>query len=118
MLTPVQRLLTTAGNQLGDRFDEVDARTGDILPVLRDAGPQQAFIRASRDWLYRSQRAWEPLLNEWDGAGGMDDGSVWQLIGRTYQFLAPLYMPVTEWQAYNSGRRERAERPTAKVMQW
>jgi len=118
MLAAVQRLMANAGKLVGSRFDEVDAQTGDILSALRDAAARQAFIRSKRDWLYRCQRAWEPVLRQWDNAGGMDDEGVWQLVGKTYQFLAPRYMPVSEWEVFNSGRRGRAVQPTAKVMKW
>jgi hypothetical protein len=118
MLTQVQRLMLTAIKQLGSRFDEVDAQTGEILSALRNAEQQQTFIRSNRDWLYRCQRAWEPVLKDWEGAGAMLDEAVWQVIGKTYQFLAPRYMPVTEWQEFSSLRRERTARQTAKIMQW
>jgi hypothetical protein len=118
MLTQVQRLLANAIKQLGGRFEEVDAQTGEILSALRNAEQQRAFIRSNRDWLYRCQRAWESLLKEWDHAGAVPDESIWQLIATTYQFLAPRYMPVTEWQAYNTAQRDRSARQTAKVMRW
>ena len=118
MLTQVQRLLKAATTQLAGKFDEVDAQTGDILSALRNTEQQQTFIRSHRDWLYRCQRAWDPVLREWAqaGAAAMGEG-IWQLIATTYQFLAPRYMPVTEWQAYNSISRQRTA-PTAKVMKW
>jgi len=118
MLTQVQRLVKAATTQIAGKFDEVDAQTGEIMSALRNAEQQQTFIRSHRDWLYCCQRAWDPVLREWAqaGAAAMGEG-IWQLIATTYQFLAPRYMPVTEWQAYNSVSRERTA-PTAKVMQW
>jgi hypothetical protein len=117
-MTQVQRLMVNALKQLGSRFAEVDAQTGEVLAALRNAEQQQTFIRTNRDWLYRCQRAWEPVLKDWEVASGMLDEGIWQLIGKTYHFLAPRYMPVTEWQAFNSLRRERAMQQTAKVMRW
>ena len=67
------------------------------MATLRNADSQRAFIRTNRDWLYRSQRAWQPVLDDWDEAGTeFGDGSR-ALLARTYRFLAPRYMPVTEW---------------------
>jgi hypothetical protein len=118
MLTQVQRLMAIASKQLGTRFAEVDANTGEILSALRNAERQQTFIRAHRDWLHRCQRAWDPILDAWDAASTELNDGVWQLIGRTYQFLAPRYMQVQEWQAFNSLRGKRTERPATNVMFW
>jgi hypothetical protein len=74
-LTQVFRLTSLALKQIGGRFDELDAQTGEVLAALRNAEGQRAFIRSNRDWLFRSQRAWEPLLREWDSAMvGLDEG--------------------------------------------
>jgi hypothetical protein len=118
MLTLVQRLMGAAIQQLAGKFDEVDAQTGEIAAALRNTEQQQTFIRTNRDWLYRGQRAWDPVLKQWDQAGTMLADRTWQLIETTYHFLAPRYMPVTEWQAHNTASRERAAARTAKVMKW
>lgn len=92
-LTQVRRLAATALKQIGHRFDELDAETGEVMAALRNSESQRTFIRSNRDWLYRTQRAWQPLLLEWDAAAiGFDDG-VQLLLNRTYQFLAPRFMP-------------------------
>jgi len=117
-LTQVQRLTTLAAQQIGSRFDQVDAQTGEVLSALRNIESQQAFIRINRDFLYRSLRAWETVLKEWDSAGMALDETVWQTIARTYQFLAPRYMPVKEWCALNRLTGERRGEPSSKVMHW
>jgi len=96
-LTQVKRLTALALRQIVARFDELDAQTGEVMAALRNVESQRAFIRSNRDWLYRSQRAWEPILAQWDGASGSFDEGTLALLGRTYQFLAPRFMPVTEW---------------------
>ena len=96
-LTQVRRLTTSALKQISHRFDELDAQTGEVMAALRNADSQRTFIRSNRDWLYRTQRAWQSLLLEWEQAGiGFDEG-ILRLLGRSYQFLAPRFMPVTEW---------------------
>lgn len=96
-LTQVKRLTALALRQISARFDELDAQTGEVMAALRNVDSQRAFIRTNRDWLYRSQRAWEPILAQWDAAAvGFDEGTL-ALLGRTYHFLAPRFMPVTEW---------------------
>ena len=95
-LGQVKRLSGIALRQLAARFQELDRQTGEVMAALRNVEGQQAVIRAHRDWLYRSQRAWEPILAEWDAAGEVDEGTL-ALLNRTYRFLAPRFMPVTEW---------------------
>jgi len=96
-LTQVRRLTATALKQITHRFEELDAQTGEVMAALRNADSQRVFIRSNRDWLYRTQRAWQSLLQEWDLAGiGFDEG-ILLLLSRSYQFLAPRFMSVTEW---------------------
>jgi hypothetical protein len=114
-LTQVRRLAATALKQISRRFEELDAQTGEVMAALRNAESQRTFIRSNRDWLYRAQRAWQPLLVEWNAAGvGFDDG-VLLLLNRTYQFLAPRFMPVTEWTSHS---RPAARKDTERRMVW
>jgi hypothetical protein len=115
-LTQVRRLTAVALKQINHRFEELDAQTGEVVSALRNADSQRVFIRSNRDWLYRAQRAWHSLLSEWDVAGlGFDEG-ILALLNRSYQFLAPRFMPVTEWEsATRPGRRRK---PTAREMVW
>ncbi len=116
-LTQVRRLAGTARRQIATRFAELDAQTGEVLAALRNADSQRSFIRSNRDWLYRSQRAWEPLLADWDGITGMKDEGFWALLGRSYQFLAPRFMTVTEWTTLTRHRLRR-KHPTQARMVW
>jgi hypothetical protein len=114
-LTQVRRLAATALKQMSRRFDELDAQTGEVMSALRNADSQRTFIRSNRDWLYRTQRAWQSLLTEWESAGiGFDEG-VLQLLNRTYQFLAVRFMPVTEWAA---ATRPIQAKETERRMVW
>jgi hypothetical protein len=105
-LTRVRHLAAAAVTQIGRRFDELDAQTGEVMSALRNSDGQRTFIRFNRDWLYVTQRAWHPLLVEWDVAGISFDDSIVMLLSRTYRFLALRFMPVTEWVAFS--------RPTQK----
>ena len=105
-ITRVHHLATTALTQIGQRFDELNAQTDEVMSALRNTDGQQAFIRSNRDWLYVSQRAWQPLLVEWDAASTSVNDDMLMLLNRTYRFLAPRFMPVMEWVA--------ASRPTGK----
>lgn len=83
--------------QLNRRFEEQDAQAGEIMAVLRHEESHRGFIRSNRDWLYRSFLAWDPLLAEWDLLHERQVDDIRPLLIRTYQFLAPRFMPVTEW---------------------
>ena len=117
-LTQVHRLGEIALKQIAGRFDEVDAQTGEVMAALRNIESQQAFIRSNRDLLYRSLRAWEPILRDWTALETVLDEAFWALITRTYQFLAPRYMPVQEWQAQTVQRPVRRPRKPGSAMTW
>jgi hypothetical protein len=117
-LTQVRRLLGTARGRFVARFEEIDAQTGEIIAALRNIESQLAYIRSSRDSLYRSQRAWAPLLAEWASIGLAADEALWSAIGRAYQFLARRYLPASEWPTVNSLRAGGGARKPANVMTW
>jgi len=98
-MTQVRRLTGVALKQIGRRFAELDAQTGEVMAALRNLESQRTFIRSNRDWLYRTQRAWQPVLLDWDQAGFGFDEHTRALLVRTYQFLAPRFMAVTEWNS-------------------
>jgi hypothetical protein len=110
--TQVRRLAAEALRQIGRRFEELDAQTGEVMSALRNADSQRAFIRSNRDWLYRSLRAWEPILGEWDK---VEDECPRGLLPRTYRFLAPRFMSVTEWV---SQTRPPAAKEQVRRMEW
>jgi hypothetical protein len=114
-LTQVRRLTSAALKQIARRFDELDAQTGEVMAALRNADSQRTFIRSNRDWLYRTQRAWQTLLAEWDCAGTSFDEGMMLLLNRSYQFLAPRFMPVTEWIAV---LRHHGKRNKVRQMVW
>lgn len=118
MLTQVRRLSTTALQQIGQRFAEVDSQTSEVVTALRNMDSQRSLIRSSRDWLYRLSRAWGPTLQDWEEAAGLPDAELWKLIERTYHFLAPRYMAVQEWQAFVSGDRRGKAHTIGSVMTW
>ncbi len=110
-LVQVKRLCSSALKQVRMRFAELDGQTGEVLSVLRNHENQRVFIRSNRDWLYRSQRAWDPILKQWDAASDQLDDATWALLARTYQFLAPRFMATTEWQTQRQHARNRDTGP-------
>ncbi len=118
MLTQVRRLGNTALKQITERFAAVDSQSQDVVTALGNLDSQCSLIRSSRDWLYRLSRAWEAILQDWEQAAGLPDVELWQLIERTYRFLAPRYMAVQEWQASVTGRRRGRPKAIGTVMAW
>jgi hypothetical protein len=116
-LTQVQRLMQTGLRQMAMRFDQVDANTGEVMTALRHADRHRSFIRGHRDWLYRSQRAWTPILDAWEVDAETIGRTLWSLIGSTYRFLAPRFMPVKEWLATPAGPGTPGKQQPA-VMLW
>lgn len=113
VLTRVRRLTATAVALLRARFEDLDAQMVDAVALLRDLDDRRDFIRAHRDWLYGSLRGWEPILAEWERAGAGWCEAIWPLLGRTYRFLAPRYMPMQQWR-----REVRATAERAGVARW
>ena len=113
-LAQVHRLALLAYKQLHDRFDDVDAQTGEFGSLLRNIDNHRQFIRTNRDWLYRNQRVWDSVLGQWDQVGDTVD-EIAALLAKTYQFLAPRFMPTKEWQAPKAERS--ATRPPTAVRQ-
>jgi hypothetical protein len=103
-MTQVRRLAERALEQIRARFHELDAQTGEVMPALRNLESHRTFIRCTRDWLHRSRRAWDPILDAWDAPTATQEEKLPRLLTRTYQFLAPRFMIVTEWLA-GSGPR-------------
>ncbi|MBN8903031.1 MAG: hypothetical protein J0H57_18540, partial [Rhodospirillales bacterium] len=85
-----------------------------VMSALRHIEGHRDFIRGNRDWLYRTQRAWDPILATWDTAEPVPDEAMRVLLSRTYHFLAPRYMPTTEW--VSTLRPEK--QPSVRGMVW
>ena len=98
LLSRVTRLTGIAVEKIGARFADVDGQTAIVLDALRALDAWRAAIRQQRDWLYCSLRGWEPILAEWELATSDWSAATWPLLGRTYRFLAPRFMPVQEWR--------------------
>ncbi|HEY1933505.1 MAG TPA: hypothetical protein VGG99_15945 [Acetobacteraceae bacterium] len=107
-LTQVRRLAKLALAKIGERFEQVDGQTGEVMAALRNLESQRTFIRSHRDWLYRTQRAWQPVLQDWETASFTFDDRARGLLARTYHFLAPRFMSVTEWMS-NAREDEQGE---------
>ncbi len=114
-LSQVHRLATVAAKQIADRFEHVDAQTGEIGSLLRNVENQRRFIRSNRDWLYRTQRAWEPVLESWCRTAEIPAAELGTLLASTYRFLAQRFLPGTPWQR---PRQQRGRALPTHHMAW
>jgi hypothetical protein len=105
LLSRVRRLAGIAYEKLRARFHALDACTADVVDVLRDVEYWACAVRIHRDWLYSSLRAWEDILTAWESGGNVWSQDTWNLLRRTYRFLAPRFMPVQDWQITHHARR-------------
>ncbi len=107
-LSQVHRLASAAAKQIVNRFEDVHAQTGEVASLLRNVENQRSFIRSNRDWLYRTQRAWEPVLDRWVRSAALPANEMGALLNATYQFLAQRSLPGTAWQRPLTTRRTQA----------
>ena len=97
MLIQVRRLLAAALTQIAARFAVLAACCEPVIEMLRAIEAHRAMIRSSRDWLYRTQRAFEPILADWDVAPPHINACFWPRVILTYRFLAPRFMVSQKW---------------------
>ncbi len=93
----VQTLAKRGLSEITSRFDAVDQRLDDVLAMVRDPPPAVAWLRAQRDWLFRTNHAWTPVFTDWVSAPSNFDDFLWKVIERTYTFLAPRFMSFQQW---------------------
>ena len=113
-LTRVRQLSAIALKQISQRFEEQDGQVSEVMSALRQIESHRTYIRANRDWLHRSRLGWDPILVEWNSTDPAGDEPIRGLLERTYHFLAPRYMPLTEWVSF--ARPDRQAK--ARTMVW
>jgi hypothetical protein len=109
----VQTLAKRGLAEITSRFDAVDRRLDDILAMVRDLPPAVAWLRAQRDWQFRTNHAWTPVFTDWASAPSTFDDFLWKVIERTYMFLAPRFMSFQEWNIKDTRVRE-----TMRINTW
>ncbi len=97
MLQRVGQLSSTALRSLRDRFDIIDAQTGELMAVLRNPEQQIVFIHQHRDQLHAEWLEWEPVLKQWDGLPIGASEAFWTALAATYHLLARRHLPQSAW---------------------
>lgn len=114
----VARLIERAKLQYIKIFDEIDARTADIIPMLRGLEETIALVRKMRDDLYIRLMAWDSLLLQWNQPHVEHSFKMNDMLLEAHQFLAPRFMSFTDWTAL--AREEQSKRSKLKIqpMSW
>lgn len=112
----VNRLLAVAVDKTRARFVEVDAHTSEVLSALKNIDSQRAFIRSTRDFLYRSWIAFEPLVETWLAIDPIAPSGLRAATDEAWRFLAPRFMSVQDW--LEAGRARERDRPKQNQMEW
>ncbi|MQX36442.1 hypothetical protein [Roseospira navarrensis] len=91
------RLVTLAVADFGERFETVDAQTGEIMAALKNLDTVKSYLHKQRDDLRARLVAWGDLLVKWNNHPMKPGRETEDLMLETFRFLAPRYMPVDEW---------------------
>jgi hypothetical protein len=110
----VQALARLGITEIMKRFDAADARLEDVLAMLRDMVAVVAWLHRQRDWLFRTNHAWEPVFTDWAGAPKHFDDFFLKVVERTYVFLAPRFMSFQDWSVKDA----RVTKPKIRAQVW
>lgn len=97
----VKRLFKTGLGGFQQSFQEIDAKTGDTISVLKNIAAQTVFIRTTRDNLHRRLWAWEGLIEGWSKVIIQSSPQNEQLLVELYHFLAQRFLASQEWKLLN-----------------
>jgi hypothetical protein len=113
-LKQVKILARRGIEDINRRFDEIDTALDNVLAMLEDIEVTTGDLQRRRDWLYRTNHAWTPMFTEWANAPNHFDEFLWKAVERSYQFLAPRYMPYKEWSLSLSDFKSK----TPQIQVW
>jgi hypothetical protein len=102
----VQALAGLGMTEIMKRFKQVDARTADVELVLQDLPAVIAWLHRQRDWLFRTNHAWQPVFADWVRAPSRFDDFFLTVLQRTYGFLAPRFMSFQDWTVKQTSPRK------------
>lgn len=114
-LVQVRGLAEVAARRLAADFETA------TLAALAGPSPAErrlAAVRAARDRLCRLDRAFRPVLAEWDAAAPGPAGDPWPRLVRTYRFLAPRFMAAEAWERATRPASESAAGAAPAMMWW
>lgn len=101
------RLLQQAVQSYAEEFLQIDAQTGEIISVLKNAKSQILFIRKVRDELARRLLAWEDLERKWRKLDKKNRKAIEEATMETYRFLALRFLPAVNWKLVTQSLDEK-----------
>ncbi len=96
----VKRLFIIGLGGFRKSFQEIDAKTGETIAVLKNIASQTVFIRTTRDDLHRRLWAWEMLIEGWSKVIIQPTQKNDQLLYELYHFLAQRFLESQEWKLF------------------
>lgn len=115
-IVPVLEFLKTAIKQFGEKFEEVDEMSRDIMESLKSIVTQTRIIQDVRNDLHCRLMAWDEILPQWDAMEPRRSAAAENLLRETYRFLAPRYLQADEWKLIGRLLDERSA--GGNQMQW
>jgi len=113
-ISSCERFLTIAIKDYGAKLEEIDAQTGEIMALLKNAASGIRFIREGRDDLRRRLMAWQEIMDAWEELAVKRSQTMEDLLRKSNRFLAPRFMPRDEW-VLMSQLYHRREPTTARI---
>ncbi len=84
-------------NDIFEKFDALDANSGEILNTLRQYDAQVEYVRKVRDQLRQTYLLWEDILGTWSRVDGMNAPEAEHAIRETYRFAAQHFVQTDNW---------------------
>jgi len=98
-ISRVRTLLLRPTEEFENIFAQVDAMTGEILPVLRKFDAQVQFIRQNRDDLHTRLMIWDPIFAIWERTEAVRGAEAEAAIKELYRFVARYFPQRQDWRA-------------------
>lgn len=103
-ISSIRKLYRIAHTQFTDKFEEVDAQTGEIIGVLKNIASQTNYIRSVRDDLRRRLWAWNEQIAIWQEMRPKQSRECERHLDNIYMFLAQRYLPMDQWVLYSQAQ--------------
>jgi len=114
----VARLMERAKAEYTAMFDDIDKRTAEVMPMLRQLDDTIQTIRKLRDDLYIRFRVWDELLARWSEGHIEYSMKIGDILRDTHQFLAPRFMTFTDWTSQAREEQKRRTKLKIQPMTW
>ncbi len=97
-ISRIRTLLMRPAEEFENIFGQVDAMTGEILPVLKKFDAQVQFIRQNRDDLHTRLMSWDPIFAEWQNLDATRSPEAEQAMKDLYRFVARNFPQRQDWR--------------------